>query len=106
MEQISNLLQNFELNKTSSFLNRRDELIKKAVVHINQLRASQNWRFIDKQGKVGRLSKESPANLAKRINMNPFLAGKEKDGELEYILNHGRENNNYWLLYKTLNNKK
>lgn len=67
-----------------SYRNRRDELIKKAVEHINQLREGTKYK------------KETPAILARRINMNKFLLD---DGELEFVLKECRQKNNYSKLY-------
>jgi hypothetical protein len=77
------------------YKNKRDELIKKAVLHINLLR----------KGTIFENRIETPAKLAKRINQNPFLAGKEKDGELENVLKECERKNNYSYLYLLLKNK-
>lgn len=69
------------------FKNKRDQLIKESVIHINLLREGTKYR------------KETPANLAKRVNMNKFLLD---DSELEFILKGCRQKNNYshfyWLI--------
>lgn len=97
MESLSTLLQQVSfIQKDLGYINKRDEMIKTAVIHINTLRKGTAYEKI----------KETPANLARRINCNPFLAGKEKDGELEMILRQCKEKNNYVFLYKTLNNKR
>lgn len=93
MQQIATLLnQSLFLQKDLGYKNRRDELIKKAVIHINELRKGTPF-----ESKI-----ETPEKLARRINMNPFLAGKDKDGELEYLLKVCREKNNYAGLYAIL----
>lgn len=79
--------------RKTEYKNKRDELIKKAVDHINLLREEKGYR------------KETAAGLGKKINMNPFLAGKERDGELEKVLNDCRRKNNYSYLYFLLKNK-
>ena len=93
MESLSKLIQtkNFELKV--SFKSRRDEIISKMVEEINKLREGTAFR------------KETKANLAKRINMNPFLKGKDNDGELELLYKECHKKNNYSLLYWTLKNK-
>lgn len=103
MESITTLLQQINfLYKEPEFINRRDELIKTAVLHINEIRASQNWQYVDKMGKTHKLVKETPRALALKINKNPFLSKKDKDGELEMILTTCRGKNNYAGLYALL----
>lgn len=61
-------------NKKSDFKNERDEMIKKAVEHINKLREGTIYK------------PETTRNLAIRINMNPFLAGKKNNDTLRWVL--------------------
>ena len=74
----------------------RDEMLHKAVAHINKLR--ENTPYCK--------CVETIARLAKRCNMNPFLAGKKNDGELLNLLNECKTKNNYSKLYWILDNKK
>jgi len=76
-------------NNQTSYINKRDEIIKKAVEHINLLRKGTKY-----ESKI-----ETPAKLAKRINMNPFLAGNKNDDTLELELKQCYEKNNYSRLY-------
>lgn len=82
--------------KKSDYKDERDQLIKEAVQHINLLR--QNTPYCN--------CIETPAKLARRINLNPFLAGKKNNGELKVILEKCRKKNNYSKLYYILSNKK
>jgi thermostable 8-oxoguanine DNA glycosylase len=92
MKQISQIIKVtstediFEHNRKNGYVfrNKRDQLIKEAVEHINKLREGTKYR------------KETPANLAKRVNMNKFLLD---DSELEYVLKNCRAKNNYSHLY-------
>jgi len=87
MQQISLILNTFTLPKIeSTYINKRDEIIKKAVLHINSLRVGTPY-----EKKI-----ETPAKLAKRVNMNPFLKSTD---ELEMVINKCREKNNYSHLY-------
>ena len=93
MQQISLILNTFTLPKTeSTYINKRDEIIKKAVEHINLLRKGTKY-----ESKI-----ETPARLAKRINMNPFLAGSKNDDTLELLLKDCARKNNYSYLYYCL----
>jgi hypothetical protein len=83
-----NFTHNIQPSEYKSF---RDQLIKEAVAHINQLRKGTKF-----ESKV-----ETPAKLAKRINMNPFLL---RDGELLNILNDCKKKNSYAKLYWALKN--
>lgn len=88
--------EKYFVSKTN-YRNKRDELIKKAVDHINSIREGTKFK------------KETASSLGKRINMNPFLAGNNRDGELERVLNDCRRKNNYSHLYfllKTLKTNK
>jgi len=82
--------------KKSDYKSERDEMIKKAVEHINLLR--KNTPYCN--------CIETPAKLARRINLNPWLAGKKNDGELRLLIEECRKKNNYSKLYYTLTNKK
>lgn len=88
-------IEHFFENK-SEYKSERDEMIKKAVEHINQLR--QNTPYCK--------CIETPAKLAKRINQNIFLAGNKNNGELRNLLTECRKKNNYSKLYYVLTNKK
>jgi len=79
-------------NNQTSYINKRDEIIKKAVEHINLLRKGTKY-----ESKI-----ETPAKLAKRINMNPFLAGNKNDDTLELLLKDCARKNNYSYLYYCL----
>lgn len=93
MKQISLITDKFEIKKQEiPYKNKRDEMIKKAVFHINLLRKGTAF-----ENKI-----ETPEKLAKRINMNPFLAGEKRDGELEMILNECSKKKNYSHLYYLL----
>lgn len=82
--------------KKDDFKNERDELIKKTVEHINELRKNTPYcKCI-----------ETPAKLARRINMNVFLAGNKNNSELRLLLEECRKKNSYAKLYYTLTNKK
>ncbi len=76
--------------KKSEYKSERDEMIKKAVEHINKLREGTIYK------------PETIRNLAIRINMNPFLAGKKNNDTLRWVLEKcrsvGRYNGLYWLL--------
>jgi hypothetical protein len=63
------------------------------VEDINKLREGTNFK------------KETKANLAKRINMNPFLKGNNNDGELELLYKECHNKQNYSKLYWTLKTK-
>lgn len=76
-------------NRKSSFKSRRDELIKTAVLDINELRKGTQYES----------RKETAEMLAKRINRNPFLSGKGNDGELAEVMKECRERRNYSKLY-------
>ena len=96
MDSISDLLKFKTIEtKETLFINRRDEMIKKAVVDINFLRKGTPY-----EKRI-----ETPGRLALKINMNPFLAGKEKDGELEKVLNECCRKRNYSHLYLLIKNK-
>lgn len=82
--------------KKSDYKDERDQLIKEAVQHINLLR--KNTPYCN--------CIETPAKLARRINMNVFLAGKKNNGELRLLLEDCRKKNNYSKLYYMLSNKK
>lgn len=96
-----NIAQHLEKYKdikptVTEYRDERDEMIKKAVVHINELRKNTPYcNYI-----------ETPAKLAKRINMNKFLAGNNNNGELYLLLSECRKKNNYSKLYWMLDNKK
>lgn len=75
---------NLPLFQPTPYRNRRDQLIKEAVKHINELRKGTKYRL------------ETPAQLAIRVNKNPFL---KSDGELELVLMGCKEKNNYAHLY-------
>lgn len=49
--------------------------------------------------------KETSASLARRINVNPFLAGQKNDGELALVLKGCQEKRNYGHLYMLLKQK-
>lgn len=68
----------------------KDFLIKKAVKDINRLRAGTPFEHI----------KETPKNLALRINKNPHLCGIGND--LEYVLATCSMKGNYSFLYMLL----
>lgn len=89
--EVGNIEKYFVSN--TKYKNKRDELIKEAVDHINLMRVGTKYK------------KESYMLLARRINMNPFLAGKENDGELEKVLKGCRGKSNYSHLYMLLKNK-
>ncbi len=88
MKQISQTIREYtsptSFIERSLYKSRRDQLIKEAVEHINLLREGTKYR------------KETPANLAKRVNMNKFLLD---DGELSYVLTECKKKNNYSWLY-------
>lgn len=90
----------------TEYKNERAELIGNAVKHINEIRASQNWQTIDKWGNVKKIERETERNLAIRINMNPFLAGKKNNDTLRWVLAKCREKGRYTGLYWLLDNKK
>lgn len=92
MKSLFELTKEYKIKETS-FKNFRDEIISKMVEEINKLREGTNFK------------KETKANLAKRINMNPFLKGNSNDGELELLYKECHSKNNYSKLYWTLKNK-
>ncbi len=79
-----NYIRSIDKVSFKEYKSHRDQLIKEAVEHINKLREGTKYR------------KETPANLAKRVNMNKFLLD---DGELEYVMKECRAKNNYSKLY-------
>ena len=83
-----------ENTQKEGYKNFRDKLIKKAVRQINFLRKGTNW-----ENKI-----ETADKLARRINQNPFLAGKENDSELMMVLTECERRKNYAYLYSLLKN--
>ncbi len=73
----------------STYKDERDEMIKKAVIHINLLRKGTSF-----ENKV-----ETPAKLAKRINRNIFLGKHENNGELALVLKDCERKGSYSYLY-------
>lgn len=116
---ISDFLKQPHIVEKSPYKNKRDELLSNAVEDINLLRKKENWRRYVKYLKSVKKSDtetnrnafketelyikyETKQNLAKRLNMNPFLKGNKNDGELELILNECRTKRNYSKLYFTI----
>lgn len=97
-----NLDINKYFNSKITYKDERDEMIKKSVSHINSLREAQGFQYTNKYQKVIKLKPETPASLAKKINLNPFLAGNSKNGELKEVLKQCREKGNYAYLYSLL----
>lgn len=75
--------------KVSEYINARDEMIKQAVVHINELR----------KGTAYEKSIETPSKLALRINRNVFFGKHENNGELLMVINECKKKGNYSNLY-------
>lgn len=76
------------------YKSRRDELISLIVEDVNFLRKGTSHKL------------ETKANLAKRLNKNPFLAGKANDGELFFLYQECHEKKNYSKIYWLLKNPK
>lgn len=89
----------------NDFKDERDEMVKKAVIHINSLRASQNWQYINKFQKVIKLKEETDASLAIKINQNPFLAGNKNNDNLKKLLDKCHSENDFRLFFHYLKTK-
>ena len=71
-------------------------MISEAVEHINLLRKGTKF-----ENKI-----ETKEKLARRINMNPKLAGSKNDGELNLVLKNCKAKNNYSHLYWLISQKR
>ena len=76
-------IQSFITPSTSPYKSYRDELISKLTSHLNRERKGTTYEPVTK------------ARIAMRVNRNPFLAGKNNDGELNMLIDRCLENGDF-----------
>lgn len=88
----------FQVSKAKSW---RDEMVSEFVEGINKMREAEKWQYVDKKGKTRKLKPVTAKEVALRLNRNPFTKGKEKDGEVAFILQMCKESGYQQFYFRT-----